>query len=176
MTQLISTAAICTLLFLAAASDIRTRKIPKVLTVTGFLVALVLRSMEGGAVLVDGLQGAVMAFAVVLPFFALGALGGGDLKLLVAVGAFTGVSQFLMAFVATALLGVVLAVVETARKGALPLMFANTQRLGMSLLKRGGATERATIASPGAITVPYGVAIALGTLIVWFFLPVPWSA
>ena len=35
-------------------------------------------------------------------------------------------------------------------------------------LTLGRFGERLTLASPGAITIPYGVAIAVGSIAVWF--------
>ena len=176
MIYALNTAALVTLLVLSAALDLRTRRIPNVLTVSGFMIALALRSAVGGGAVLDGLQGAGIALLVVLPFFALGALGGGDLKLLVAVGAFMGPRQFLYALLATALVGVVLAVGESIRRGALGSLVINTYSLGTHILTGGRSGHRSTVASPGAVTVPYGLAIALGSLSVWFLSPTVWSS
>ena len=176
MIYALSTVALSTLLVVAAASDLRMRRIPNVLTVSGFMIALALRSTLGTGAVVDGLQGAGIALLVILPFFLLGALGGGDLKLLVAVGAFMAPSQFVFALLATAILGVVLAVGESIRRGALDSLLINTHSLGTHILTGGRSGHRSTVASPGAVTVPYGLAIALGSLSVWFLSPTVWSS
>ena len=176
MTYALSTAVFVIFMIAAATFDLRTRRIPNVLTVSGFMIALALRSAVGGSAVLDGFQGAGIALLVVLPFFALGALGGGDLKLLVAVGAFMGPHQFLYALLATALLGVVLAVGESIRRGALGSLVVNTHSLGIHIVTGGRAGHRSTIASPGAVTVPYGLAIAIGSLAVWFLWPTVWAS
>ena len=51
----------------AAALDIGTRRIPNLLTVSGFTLALVLRGMSGASDLGSGLLGAVLAFALRSP-------------------------------------------------------------------------------------------------------------
>lgn len=168
MQHLLFTVAFVALVAVAAGSDIRTRRIPNVLTVSGLMIALALRSLLGGGAVVDGIQGAGVAMLTVLPFVMLGALGGGDFKLLVAVGAFMGPRQFLYALLATAIVGVLLAVGESIRRGALGALVVNTHGLGTHILTRGRSGHRSTIATPGAVTVPYGVAIAAGSLVVWF--------
>ena len=172
----LTTVALLALLIGAAAADLRTRRIPNVLTVSGFMVALVLRSTLGGGAVLDGLQGAGIALLVVFPFFLLGALGGGDLKLLVAVGAFMQPTQFVLALLATAIVGGVLAIGESVRRGAMGPLLANTAGLASHLVTGGRLGHRSAIGAPGAITVPYGLAIAVGSLAVWFLWPTVWTS
>lgn len=176
MIATLSTIALIALLVGAAATDLRTRRIPNALTVSGLVIALALRSTLGVGSLVDGLQGAGIAFLVVLPFFALGALGGGDLKLLVAVGAFMHPFQFVLALLATAVVGGVLAVGESVRRGAMGPLLSNTLGLTSHVATGGRLGHRSTIRTPGAVTVPYGVAIAVGSLAAWFLWPTVWTS
>ena len=174
MISAMSTVALLFLLAAAAVLDLRTRRIPNVLTVSGLMIALVLRSAMGGGAVLDGLQSAGIALLIVLPLFALGALGGGDLKLLVAVGAFMDPFQFFLALLATAVVGGVLAVAESFRRGAMGPLFFNTMGLARQIISGGRAGHRSTIRSAGAVTVPYGLAIAVGSLTVWFLRPAHW--
>lgn len=174
MISVLSTIALFTLLVVAAVYDLRTRRIPNVVTVSGLMIALVLRSTVGVGAVVDGLQSAGIALLLVLPLFILGALGGGDLKLLVAVGAFMDPFQFFLALLATAIVGGVLAVGESIRKGAMGSLLFNTAGLASHIMSGGRAGHRSTITAPGAVTVPYGLAIAVGSLTVWFLRPSLW--
>ena len=87
-----------------AAFDVGTRRIPNFITVGGLFVALVLRFSIGGVdALVGGLLGALLAFMLTFPLFMLRSMGGGDVKLLTAVGAFLGPYNTFIALLATAL-------------------------------------------------------------------------
>jgi prepilin peptidase CpaA len=121
------------------------------------------------------LAGAGISFALALPLFLVGGLGGGDLKLLTAFGAFLGPDRLLLAFVTMAFVGGGLALVEMIRRRAVVQTFRNIVLLFMTLgrgswsaWKGGGASTWLTIHSPGAVTVPYAIAISAGAVLAWF--------
>jgi prepilin peptidase CpaA len=152
-------------LVIAALSDLRSRRIPNALTATALVLALALRAFLGDGALVDGLLGAALAFGVVLPLFAMRGVGGGDAKLLIMVGAFLGPKGFFVALLATALVGGVMSLVAALRSGViLPALF-NTGDLLKWVFTLGRRGERTTLLSPGAVSVPYGVAIAIGSVV-----------
>jgi prepilin peptidase CpaA len=107
-------------------TDVRTRRIPNALTITALLAALALRALLGGPALVDGLLGAGAAMVLLLPLFALGGVGGGDAKLLIAVGAFLGPGGFLVAALATAIAGGLMALAWSVRRGVILPVLMNT--------------------------------------------------
>lgn len=162
LTFLVSLAAL-TLVALSASSDLKSRRIPNVYTVTGVVVALVLRAALGWDPLLDGLNGAGIGFLIAFPFFALGAFGGGDTKLVVAVGAFLGVDDLFVALLATGVAGGIMALIDAGRRGVLPLVLLNTSSLLVRLFSLGRLGSRQKLEGPGAISIPYGVAIAAGT-------------
>lgn len=152
----------------AAAFDLGTRRIPNYLTVTGLAAALLLRAAGGGEMLLAGLGGAALALGLSFPLFAAGGLGGGDVKLLVAVGAFLGPGRLMIALLATALVGGVMAFGAALRRRAVGATFR-----GVGLVVRGAAMRlflpgrphtMPSLSTPGAIAVPYGVAIAAGAV------------
>jgi prepilin peptidase CpaA len=165
-----TTALLALLLVGAAWSDLRTRRIPNVLTVSGLALALVLRSFAGTSAVNEGLLGAGLALLVVLPLLALGGFGGGDAKLLIMVGAFTGPRDFVVAFALSALVGGALSLRVALQMGILMPLLANTGQLALNLATLGRKGRRQTLDTPGAVGVPYGVAIAAGTLIAWFLV------
>lgn len=161
---------LCTLAVAAAFSDLKDRTIPNYLTVTGFLVGVVLSLSPGGISPQGALLGAAVGFGLSLPLFALGAFGGGDAKLITAVGAFMGPLGMLKALLATALIGGAMAVYTTWRLGLLGRTISNTGALVLNLVTIGRFGHRQTLRSEGAVTIPYGVAIAAGSLIARFAL------
>lgn len=76
---------------LAVATDLRTRRIPNMLTFGAAGVAFVFAAVSGGwQGLGTSVAGWVVGCATFLPFFLLGGLGAGDVKLLAALGAWLG--------------------------------------------------------------------------------------
>jgi prepilin peptidase CpaA len=153
----------------AVWTDLRSRRIPNTLTIAALVAALAVRAVYGGAVLLDGLLGAGLAFALLLPLFAMGGMGGGDAKLLIAVGAFLGPKGFLVALLATAIAGGIMSLIWAARRGVILPALLNTGGLLKYVVTGGRSGERATLSVPGAVSVPYGVAIAAGAVFaLWF--------
>jgi prepilin peptidase CpaA len=164
----LSTIALLALLGPACWFDVRERRIPNVVAVAGAIAALLLRWSMGWGPLFDGLLGAGLALLVALTPFALGLLGGGDVKLLGAVGAFVGADRLFGGLLLIAVVGGVLALVEAVRRRALGRTLTSTISLGKQWMLFGRAGTSATLESPEHMTVPYGVAIAVGSLMWWF--------
>ncbi|MGI9625732.1 MAG: prepilin peptidase, partial [Longimicrobiales bacterium] len=91
------TVALILTVCIAAGLDVKGQTIPNWITVSGLVVALAVRALPGGPLLVPGLTGFALAFAVMLPLFGFGLVGGGDAKLLMVVGALLGPLAFLVA-------------------------------------------------------------------------------
>ena len=104
-----------TIASLACVTDLRTRRIPNVLTFGAALAGLLYQFVSGG---IDGLGHAALGWLVgavifILPF-ALGGLGGGDVKLLAALGAWLGPADVLWLSLYTGVAGGVMALVVSA--------------------------------------------------------------
>lgn len=167
--------ALCVACLGATWFDVRERRLPNVLTVGAFAGAILLRLPLGLGALADGLLGALLGFALALPFFLVGGLGGGDVKLLAAVGAFLGPRDLWFALLVMALVGGVMAVVVILRHRAVTQTLVNLRAIFASFGARTfggwrGEESRAavTLETPGVLTVPYGVAISAGALTAWF--------
>jgi prepilin peptidase CpaA len=156
-------------MLIAGVLDLRSRRIPNALTVTGAATALALRAPMGWEALADGALGIALALLLTVPLFLLNALGGGDVKLLAAVGAFMGPVELIGACLLIALLGGVLALVEAVRRGAFRAVLLNVVYMigrWFSPFRRGLSP---TLTSPAAMAIPYGVPIAVGALIWWYW-------
>jgi len=160
--------AISALMLVAAVWDVRARRIPNVLTVLGLAVALGLRATAGPGAGIDGVVGAILAFVLCLPFFVLGVLGGGDVKLLMALGAFTGPRDLLMGMLVIASLGGILGALDALRKGILLPVLYNCGSIIKHWMTLGRHGTNRSLSSAGALAIPYGVAIAVGSLTYWF--------
>ena len=155
-------------LLVASWTDVRSRRIPNWLTVGGMIAGLAVRAWLGPGPMVSGLLGVALAAVLALPFFAAGALGGGDAKLLMAVGAFMGPADLARASLVIAVVGGLVALVEAGRRGVLLPTLASCGSLilrWVTLGRRGG--ERMVVGGE-RLAVPYGVAIAAGSLLWWF--------
>lgn len=99
------------LLLLALAFDLRERRIPNWLTAGAALLGLATQLiLLGRAGLGSGLAGFLLGLVVLLPLFIIGKFGGGDLKLLAAIGALRGFTFLWKAALLAALSGGVFAV------------------------------------------------------------------
>ena len=165
----LNTTLFVVLMAVAVVKDVQSRRIPNWLTASGLVVALALRLVMGRDSLVGGLSGAGLAALVSVPFFAVGALGGGDGKLLIAIGGFMGPTRLAGALLMIALVGGALAVLDAYRRGILLLVWLNVVDLLKHWLTFGRRGKRIGLSSPGAVTIPYGVAIAAGSIVWWFW-------
>lgn len=167
MTDIVTTLAFLTLVILAGVSDIRTRRIPNALTVTGLGIALALRGATGVEPLAMGLAGAVIAFVPAVPLVLLGGLGGGDAKLLAAVGAFVGPAGLPTTLLVTALMGGAMGAVTVVRRGAFGSTVTRCRAILASPFGMAGE-PLPRLGAPGALAIPYGVAIGAGALAGWW--------
>jgi prepilin peptidase CpaA len=160
--------ALCAMMLAAGWFDVRVRRIPNALTIAGFGVALALRFMAGLGAGIDGVTGALLAFVLCLPFFVLGVLGGGDAKLLIALGAFMGPRDLLVAMLLIASIGGIIGAVDALRRGILLPVLYNCGSILKHWATFGRRGHNRSLATTGALAIPYGVAIALGSLVWWF--------
>jgi prepilin peptidase CpaA len=155
----------------AAWCDLRYRRIPNAITLPAVAVALCLHgATHAGPGLLLSLAGMLAAAAFVLPGYALGFTGAGDVKLLAAVGALLAFPAAIFAALLSLVLGGLLSVGISLWRRNLSGLFVNTFGMGRWLMARSvGVPAPAPAGSSRG--VPLGVAIAIATLIVVF---TPW--
>lgn len=160
--------------FVAAVYDFRFRRIPNWLTLGGVLLGLGLNSFlnvtgltwHSGYNWRSALAGMGLAFAVYFPLYLLRGMGAGDVKLMAAIGAIVGPSNWFGVFILSNTLGGLVAVVLVLSKGRARRTFSNVgymlnelAHLRPPYLRR----EELDLKSPKAVTMPHGVAIAIGS-------------
>jgi prepilin peptidase CpaA len=147
---------------LAAVIDLRTRRIPNVLTGSLAVVGLGIAAMQLGTVGIGGaIIGCLLGFAFMLPGNVFGATGAGDVKLFAAAGALLGPATTVRAFVFTAIAGGVIALIVALRRRRLAHTIGATARLVAN-----GASAVKAIESPVADNrFAYAPAIAIGVVL-----------
>jgi prepilin peptidase CpaA len=156
---------------IAAAIDLKDRRIPNVVTVLGVSLGLGLGLFDG--TVVSSLLGILAALALGFPAFAAGSIGAGDAKLLAAVGAIVGPIVLVSVILYAGAAGLVMALTESYRNGTIWAVALRTQQWTVHLLTLGRRGQRIDLSSPGASSIPYGVAIAVGAIVAWFLPLIP---
>lgn len=140
----------------ATVTDLRSRRVPNWLVLPflplGIAVSAWFHGWHGVEQSLAGAGLAIVIFGVLYWKFGMGA---GDVKLAVAIGAWIGPNQFLIAVVLTALAGGLVILIWAACRALLRLVGRRTR-------------EEASFGSLMETKMPYAPAIAIGTLISFF--------
>ena len=158
------------LLVIAAVSDWRFYRIPNWLTFGGMAFAVVYGTIAARtpmAGLTQALGGLATGLVILLPFYALGIMGAGDVKLMAMVGAFIGPYQTLWAILFTCIAGGAAAVIFAMHRRRLGHMLANVKDTvnGMAMSGIAGLRPNGTIDTRQSIgKLPYGICICAGTV------------
>lgn len=147
----------------AAVIDLRTRRIPNILTATLAAVGLGLAAAGFGRVgLGASMLGCLLGLAFMMPGHIFGRTGAGDVKLLAAAGALLGPTDTIYAFLYTAIAGGALALVVAVARRRFSQTIAST-----SALMSGSEQARAEVDSTSSDNrFAYAPAIAIGVVLV----------
>lgn len=160
-------AVLVLVLILAVWFDLREQRIPNWITGCGLAGALVMRGVIGADALWVGLLGGALGLFLGLLLFSAGAMGAGDGKLLATVGAILGLESFLWCLPLVGAFGGLLALAVTIRKGTVVTTLRRFRELLFYFVSFGRIGISHTLSTPGAVTVPYGVAVAAGAAMAW---------
>jgi prepilin peptidase CpaA len=115
--------------------DLLTKKIPNWVTFTGVALGLIAQLwLLGLPGLLDGFLGLGLGFALYFPIYLFGYMGAGDVKLLMAVGAWIGWQGCLYVAAGAVVIGAVYALCEIVYRGRLVAVAMNTYRFLRALL------------------------------------------
>ncbi len=159
------------MLLCASVQDLRNRRIRNWLTFSLILTGVGRALFAIGPLSpMQAILGMLAGASLPIILFALGALGGGDVKLLAGVGAWLGVSAAFEVFCAAAVLGMVVVLIQAAIQGRLRTLSRNSAVLVLNLahldqvgLDHTVATGRdsRSIEKPLPYAVPVLIAVAL---------------
>lgn len=157
--------ALLLLVSIAAVNDLATRRIPNLLLLAGLACALGLHlvSTEPLHGLLSAVGGMATGLAVFLPFYLLRGMAAGDVKMIAVVGAFTGAHDVLVIAVLSWCAGGVMALLVLFLRGRVRLALGNLRQIVAGVMAPAAAPPAPAHESAGSI--PYGVAIAAGTVI-----------
>lgn len=150
------------ILVVVAYEDVRTRRIPNALSLA--TAALGLLRVAFAAEVIDAgytLAAAIIILTITFALFQLGAIGGGDAKILPATALLIGYRELLDFLFLMSLCGGVLALAALAAE-RLDLCSRRFRR--EAYLPSTGQSDPAPVA-PKRSTVPYGVAVAIAGVI-----------
>ena len=158
--------------------DLRSRRVPNLLTGPAIIAGLGLHLLLGGpAAMGLSLLSGLIAGGLFLVFFLAGGMGAGDVKLMMAIGCLAGTVYLKEILIATVVVGGLMGVVVALFRGRLRETIANV----FILLRHHGdngmeAHGELNVRNPSTLRLPYAVPIAAGCLLTSLFAFVERSA
>jgi len=162
---------LATVLVLTTYTEIQSARIPNWITLPALAFAFIISFIGVGIPFVSSLLGFLAGFGFLFIFYMFGGMGGGDVKLMGTVGALLGFPGILHVLMYTAFIGGGMALIALIWHHQLRAGLRRS--LGMFFTAREGPTldnatpEDATTpaAAETPVTIPYGLAIVIGTLL-----------
>jgi len=154
----------------ACVFDLRTRKIPNLLTFGAAFAALSFGALtQGGSGMLNALGGWAVGCALFLPWFLLGGMGAGDVKLVAALGAWVGPGSAVWLALYAGLAGGPLAIAVSLARGYLRQSFTNLWHLLMFWRIAGvRPMPSLTLQTANSPRLPYALPIAVGAvMVIW---------
>lgn len=145
--------------------DVRYRRIPNAFVLATLVSGVAINGIFGGLPgLFTSLGGCALAFGLMFLLHVFGAMGAGDVKLFAAIGAVTGAHLVLPTFVVVVLTGGLLAVVSIIRAGMVMTTMHRVLQIFVGMLP-GWPMPKFAVPADRKHTLPYGVAITMGSII-----------
>jgi prepilin peptidase CpaA len=157
-----------TLVVVAGIYDLRFRKIPNWLNLSGVVLGLGVNTLLlAGHGFAMALLGLGCSLAVYVPLYLIRGMGAGDVKLMAAVGAMAGPRDWLIIFLVTALLGGVVSILFIAWKKRFHQTSLNLAVI-VGELSHGRMPSdrdaRLDVRDSRALRLPHGTLIATGAI------------
>ncbi|MDQ1559354.1 MAG: prepilin peptidase CpaA [Pyrinomonadaceae bacterium] len=162
---IVSSALLVPLAVVITYYDARYRRIPNAFVLATLVAGLSVNTIINGTQgVLASLGGCALAFALMFMLHIFGAMGAGDVKLFAAIGSLVGASLVVPTFLVVVLTGGALAVVTMFRAGTVRETLWRVVQIFVGFLP-GWEMPRFSVPAERRYTIPYGVAITVGSLI-----------
>src|SRR5437868_9887636 len=146
---------------IAGWTDLRCRRIPNWLTMPAMLFGIGANTLAlGWAGARDSLLGAGLGLGLLLPFVLLRSLGGGDWKLVGALGAFLGPPRLIAVLLVAVLVAGVMALILVIWKRRIGQTLRNLGHMLAAFFTLHLPGPELSLHNPESLNVPFGVAVA----------------
>lgn len=164
---------VCTVLIVAAWIDGKQLRVPNWLTFPMVFSGLAFNVLMSGW---DGLGTAVLGTAVglatLLPLYAVGGMGAGDVKLMGGIGAWLGPLVTWYAFCVSVIVGAVMAIVMVLWKRSWQKHYGQFLVIAAEWLTIKNPSELSRLAAErksNMLLLPYGIPICVGSIAYFFY-------
>lgn len=155
-------------LIVAAWIDGKELRVPNWITFPMVLSGLAFSTITGGVSgLGEGVMGMCVGLLTLLPLYAVGGMGAGDVKLMAGIGAWLGWEVTLAAFCVSTVVGAVMAVIMVLWRKSARHHYENFLMILSEWMVIRRPTELARIAAerkPRMLLLPYGIPICIGSI------------
>ena len=152
----------------AAIIDGRSLRVPNWLTYHFLAAGLAFAFCRGGSpFFLSSLAGAGVGLLALLPLYAIGGMGAGDVKLMAALGAWIGPWLTAGAFICSALAGALIAAAMIIYSGRMWRHLGMMHTIASEVLSVRNPvvlSERAAQRKPAMLLLPYAIPIAAGSI------------
>jgi prepilin peptidase CpaA len=150
----------------AVTTDLLWRRIPNILTIPAFALAVVVRTFfQGWTGLGLALAGAAVAPVLLLLLHGGKGIGMGDLKLTAVIGAALGPVMAVVMVLLSAVAGGVLAIAMMLKPGGQLAGLMSVLLIGLPFRKKKGVEDAPAESECSSEAMPYGLAIGAGSLL-----------
>ncbi len=164
---------VCLVLIVAAYIDGKQLRVPNWITYPMVFSGLIYNAWAADGIgFWMALVGMVVGLLCLLPLYAVGGMGAGDVKLMAGIGAWLGWQITLYAFATTTIVGAVMAVLMVWYTKNFTKHYANFLTIVGEWLSIRDPKELSRIAAerkPSMFLLPYGIPICVGSIGYFFF-------
>lgn len=164
---------VAVILIVAAWIDGKELRVPNWITFPMVLAGLIFNASTGGwEGLQDALIGMVVGLATLLPLYAVGGMGAGDVKLMAGLGAWLGPVVAWNAFVVSVVVGAVMAIIMVLWRKSWTKHYTNFLMIAIEWMTVKNPRELAKTAAERKsqmLLLPYGIPICIGSIAYFFY-------